>query len=203
MRTFCLRPGKLYSKGKYTDLEYHISFLHSLPVFLYFSPSFSVFFAFYLYILNFPVLSFLPVFFYFSSSLSIFTSLIFLSSPSFLSSSISLLRFLLLHTEFSFPVLSSCFLLFLFFAFYYYILNFPFLSSSFSLLYFCLLRLLSFLPIFFSCCPSILLSPFLSFHLVLFSSFPIFSILILTNKLKILKVLKYKYCFCIFFWFTI
>ena len=131
MRTFCLRPGKLYSKGKYTDLEYHISFLHSLPVFLYFSPSFSVFFAFYLYILNFPFLSFFPVFFYFSSSLSIFTSWIFLSCPSFL-------------------------------------------SSSISLLYFCLLRLLSFLPIFFYSCPYIPPSPFLSFLLVLFSSFPSF-----------------------------
>ena len=148
MRTFCLRPGKLYSKGKYTDLEYHISFLHSLPVFLYFSPSFSVFFAFYLYILNFPFLSFLPVFFYFSSSLSIFTSLIFLSCPSFLFSSISLLRFLLLHTEFSFPVFlffSSLFLsssLTVLPSYFFLLLSFH-SSISFPILPSCLILFLS------------------------------------------------------------
>jgi len=116
MRTFCLRPGKLYSKGKYTDLEYHISFLHSLPVFLCFSPSFSVFFAFYLYILNFPFLSFLPVFFYFSS-LFLSSSLTVLPSYFFL--------FMSLHSSISFPILPSCLILFLSF------LPFPFSAFSF------------------------------------------------------------------------
>ena len=121
MRTFCLRPGKLYSKGKYTDLEYHISFLHSLSVFLYFSPSFSVFFAFYLYILNFPFLSFLPVFFYFSSSLSIITYWIFLSC-------------LLLFLFFIFVFFAYC-PSFLFFSLavlpFFYLLSYPsFLSYS-------------------------------------------------------------------------
>ena len=115
----------------------------------------------------------------------------FLALPSclsiFLSFIFCLLRFLSLHPEFSFPVLLSCLLLFHFFIFVFFAYCPSFLFFSLPVLSF--LYLLSY--------PS-----FLSYSLPFLPSFPIFSILILTNKLKSLKVLKYKYCFCIFFWFT-